>query len=111
MAFCADACWPKATSQFALMRCHLCALGRKRDFIETILLIIIFLTLLSETIQENRKNHHSFVGSCLVSTVSRHVRSTQKEHINDRKVAAERVVELQRRGSCRAEDPARVGIA
>ena len=23
-----------------------------------------------------------FVGSCLVSTVSRHVRSTQKEHIN-----------------------------
>ena len=30
-----------------------------------------------------KKNHFSFVGSCLVSTVSRHVRSTQKEHIHN----------------------------
>ena len=33
---------------------------RKRDFIETIFLIIIYLTLLSETIQEKRKNHQKF---------------------------------------------------
>ena len=34
----------------------------EKDFIETILAIIIFLTLLSETIQEKRKNHYSFCG-------------------------------------------------
>ena len=31
---------------------------------------------------EKRKNHYSFVGSCPVSAVFRHVPSTQKEHIN-----------------------------
>ena len=80
--------------------------GQGINFIETVLVIIIFLTLLSETIQEKRKNHDSFAVSCLVSVVSRHVRSTQKEHINNHKAVAELVVELQRRGSCRAQDPA-----
>ena len=42
--------------------------------------------LLSETIQENGKNHCGFVVSCLVSTVSHHVPSKQKEHINNHKV-------------------------
>ena len=36
-----------------------------------------------------------FVGSCLVSTVSRHVRSTQKEHILIHKVVAERVILIE----------------
>ena len=47
---------------------------------ETILVIIIF---------EKRKNHYSFVGSCLVPSVFRHVRSTLKERINSHKVVAE----------------------
>ena len=55
----------------------------KRDLIETILVVIISLTSLSETIQK-KKNHCSFVGSCLVSTVFRHVWSTQKEQLNNR---------------------------
>ena len=76
------------------------------EFIETILVIIIFLTILSETIQEKRKNHYSFVGSCLVSTVSRHVRSTQKEQFHNHKVVAECVVVMQRGGYCREQDPA-----
>ena len=45
------------------------------------------------------------VGSCLVSTVFRHVRSTQREHISNHKVVAERVVELQITRSCRAQHP------
>ena len=69
--------------------CVLC--DGKRNIIETILVISIFLTLLSETIQEKRKNHCSFVGSCLVSTVSRHVRLTEKEHTHNHKVVAELV--------------------
>ena len=40
------------------------------------------LTSLSETIQEKRKNHYGFVCLCPVSTVSRHVPSTQKEYVN-----------------------------
>ena len=46
-----------------------------------------------------------FVGSCPVSTVSRHVRSTQKEHIHIHKVVAEHGF-IERRGSCREQDPA-----
>ena len=41
----------------------------------------IIPTSLSEAIQEKKKNRDSFVGSCPVSTASRHVRSTQKEHV------------------------------
>ena len=78
---------PRPTSQFALVRCHLCVLRRQRDFIETILVIIIFLTHLSKTTQE-RKNHCNVCGFCQVSTVSRHVRSTQTEHINNHNVVA-----------------------
>ena len=48
--------------------------------------------LMSETIQEKRIIAVFFVVSCLVSTVSRHARSTQKEHINIHKVVAELVV-------------------
>ena len=51
----------------------------KNGFVGASLVIIIFLTLSSETIQEKRKNHYSFVASCPVSAVFRHVRSTQKE--------------------------------
>ena len=40
------------------------------------------------------------MGCCLVFTVSRHVRSTEKEHINNHKVVEELLIELQRRGSC-----------
>ena len=46
-----------------------CCGTKKGSFIETILVIIIFLTFLSETIQVKRENHHSFVGSCQVSAV------------------------------------------
>ena len=42
----------------------------------------LFLTLLAETIQEKGKNQYSCVRSCLVSTVSRHVRFTQEEHVH-----------------------------
>ena len=52
------------------------------DCFLTIFVITIFLTLLPETIQEKRKNHYTRVCSCLVSTVSRHVRSTRKKHID-----------------------------
>ena len=70
------------------MSCHLCAFCDEKGIsLETVFVIVIFLTLLSETIQEKIKNHHRFVGSCLVSTVSRHVRSTQKEQINIHMVA------------------------
>ena len=89
-AFCSDACWLKANQSLSTREMSfVCFLTE--NFIETILVIIIFLNLLSETIQEKRKNHSSFVGSCLVSTVSRHVRYPQKEHINNHKVATERV--------------------
>ena len=47
----------------------------EKDLTETVLVVIIFLTFLSETIQE-RKN-------CPVSAVFRHVRSAQKEQINN----------------------------
>ena len=66
----------------------------KREFIETVLVIIIFLNLLSDTIQEKRNNHYSFVGSCQVSTVFRHVRSPLKEHINNHRVH-QRAVHMQ----------------
>ena len=46
-AFCSDACWLKANQSVCTHE-----MSRKRDFIETISAIIIFLTLLSETIQE-----------------------------------------------------------
>ena len=36
--------------------------------------------------KKKRQNHYSFVGSCLVSSVFRHVRSTQKEQFNNHKV-------------------------
>ena len=70
----------------------------------------IILTSLSQTIEERRKNHTVFVGSCLVSTVSHHVRSTQKERIHIHKVVAELVVSLRWRGSCREQDFVWVGI-
>ena len=58
--FCCERCerlsWPtRPTSQFALMRCHWCALWRKRELIETILAIIVFLTFLSVTIQRRER--------------------------------------------------------
>ena len=39
-----------------------CVVTKKMELTETILVIIIFLTLLSVTIQERRKNHYSFCG-------------------------------------------------
>ena len=77
-------------------------------------MVTIFLTLLSETIQDKRKNQYSFVGSCLVSTVFRHVRSTQKEQYQQPQSgggALGFVTKKKRRGSCRAQGPAEVGIA
>ena len=47
----------------------------------TILVVIIFLTFCQRR-SKNRENHYSFVGSCQVSAVFRHVRSTQKEQFN-----------------------------
>ena len=47
---------------------HSCALRQKRDSIETILVVSHVTGLLSVSIQK-RKNHYSFVGSCLVATV------------------------------------------
>ena len=56
--------------------------AKRRDFFETILAITILLTLFVRDNPEKRKNHCSFVGSCPVSTASRHVWFTQKENIN-----------------------------
>ena len=69
----------------------------KGDFIETILVSSPFVR------NDPREEKDSFVGSCLLS-VFRHEQSTQKEHIHNHKVVAERVVELQREGSYRAQD-------
>ena len=53
-----------------------------KDFTKTLLVMVILLTFLSETIQ--KKEFLTIVlGSCLVSTVFCHVRSTQKEQINN----------------------------
>ena len=67
--------------EFVGVRCD------ERDFTETFLVVVIFLTSMSETVQE-RKNALQFlwVGSCRMSTAFRHVRSTQKEQINNHKV-------------------------
>ena len=70
----------RPTSQFSLLRCHWCALRRKKSSsFEDYPCNHHLPDPLSETIQEKRKNHYSFVGSCPVSIVFRHVRSTQKE--------------------------------
>ena len=50
----------------------------------TILVVIIFLTCCQRR-SKKRKTHYSFVGSCPVSTVLRHVRFTQKEQFNNHK--------------------------
>ena len=82
----------------------------KKDFTESILVVIIFLTSLSETIQERKNSLQFLVGSCLVSIVFRHVRSTPKERSNNHKVVAERGCCVNRRGSCCVQGPARVNI-
>ena len=67
-------------SEFAIMKCHLRALCREMDLIETILVIIIFLTLVSKTIQE-KGIITVFVVSYLMSFVSHHVRGLHRENI------------------------------
>ena len=49
----------------------------------------------SDDPREEKRIIKVFVCSCLVSTVSRHVRSAQKEHIHIHKLAAELVVLLK----------------
>ena len=62
---------------------------------------------MSVTIPEKSKKHCSFVGSCLVSSVFRNVRSTQKEQYEQPQSGsgARRVAKEKRRGSCRAQVP------
>ena len=88
-AFCSDARWNQSVCTHG---CQLCVLCRQRDFVVTILVIIIFLTFLSETIQEKRENHFSFVGIYCIPL------RTQKLQ---RSIGV-----LERRGSCRAQSPA-----
>ena len=54
----------------------------------TIFVVIIFLTFCQRR-SKNRENHHSFVCSCQVSALFRHVRSTQKEQLNNHIVLLE----------------------
>ena len=78
-------CGSRPTSQFAF-HVTLCVWWRKRDLVETILVVIIsFLTSFSETIQD-RKNSLSFAGSCPVSTYGFRTKNIPKKH----KVVAER---------------------
>ena len=97
------------TSQFAFMRCHVCALWHKKDVSRPFKNHHVFLTLLSQTIQE-RKESLQFLWvlvQCLLCPVTYDL---QKEHADIHKVVTGRVVELLRRGCCRAQKPAWVGI-
>ena len=78
--------WLKVNQSLCTSWKLLVSIVTKRDFTESILVVTIFLTSLSETIQEVTEFITVFVGSCRVSAVSRHVRSAQKEQINNRKV-------------------------
>ena len=49
--------WLKANQPVCTHEMSFVCFVTERDFIENILVIIIFLTLLSETIQEKRNNH------------------------------------------------------
>ena len=87
----------RSTSQFAPRGNLLVCIVTKRDFTESILVVIIFLTSLSETIQDIMNFIQFWVlVSCL--QYSCHVRSTQKERINNQKVVAEHFVFLRRKG-------------
>ena len=78
--------WLKAKqSSLHLMGICWCAILRKKGAHVTILVVIMFLACCQRR-SRNRKNHHSFVGSCPVWTVFRHVRSTQKEQFNNHMV-------------------------
>ena len=68
----------------------LCAQSRERDLAESILVVIITSWPCCQKRSKTERIPCSFLGSCLASTVSRHVRFTQKEHINNHKVVAER---------------------
>ena len=54
--------WLKANRSVCTHEVSLVCLVTKKELTETVLPIIIFLTLLSVTIQEKRKKHYRFVG-------------------------------------------------
>ena len=51
-------------------------------------------------VRDDPREERESVGSCLVSTVSRHVRSTQKEHIDDRNVQHRQSAHLLEWNAC-----------
>ena len=83
IAFCADACWLKAnqsvcTHEMSLV-CFVTKKGVHSDYPCNHRLPDPFV----RDDPEKRKNHYSFVDSCLVSTVFRHEWSIQKEHFKN----------------------------
>ena len=80
----------KPTSQLHFMwPCLVCPVTKK-DLADTILVVITSSWPRRQKRSKTERVPSSFVGSCVVSFVSRHVRFPQKEHTNNHNVAAER---------------------
>ena len=75
----------------------------KKEHIEIVLAIIIFSALFVTNDPEEKKSTQCFVVFCLVSAVFVTYGPHRKNVSNHKEVAE---LELQRRGSCRAQDPA-----
>ena len=83
IALCSDNFWLKANQSVALHVTLCVCLVTRRDLAETILAVIISSRTRCQKRSKSEKIPCNFVGSCLVSIVSRHVRFPQKEHTNN----------------------------
>ena len=75
--------WLKANQSVALHMTSFVCLVAKRDLAETIFVVIISTWFRCQRRSKTDRILAVLWGSCPVSIVSRHVRFTQKEHINN----------------------------
>ena len=84
--------WLKANQSVCTHEMSLVCLVTEEDSIETIFVVIISSLLPCQGRSKRRERIITvFAVFCLVFTVSRHVRSSQKEHVNNHKVVTELV--------------------